>query len=72
MKCNVGGIDMAGRLIIGAVLLIAAFTVSMSTAWQTVLLVVAAIALVTGIIRYCPLNQMLGLNTCTGKKLSGQ
>ncbi len=68
MKCNVGGIDMAARLIIGAVLLIAAFTVTMSTVWQTVLLVVAAIALVTGIIRYCPVNKILGLNTCTGKK----
>lgn len=68
MKCNVGGIDMAARLIIGVVLLIAAFTVTMSTVWQTVLLVVAAIALVTGIIRYCPVNKILGLNTCTGKK----
>lgn len=72
MKCNVGGIDMAARLIIGAVLLIAAFTVTMSTMWQTVLLVIAAIALVTGIIRFCPLNALLGINTCTGKKQSGK
>lgn len=68
MKCNVGGIDMAARLIIGAALLIAAFTVTMSTAWQTVLLVLAAIAIVTAVIRFCPLNAMLGLNTCPKKR----
>ncbi len=68
MKCNVGGIDMAARLIIGAVLLIAAFTVTMSSLWQTVILVIAAIALVSGIIRFCPLNALLGFNTCTAKK----
>lgn len=68
MKCNVGGVDMAARLIIGAVLLIAAFTVTMSAMWQTVLLVLAAIAIVTAVIRFCPLNAMLGFNTCSRKK----
>lgn len=68
MKCNVGGIDMAARLIIGAILLIAAFTVTMSTTWQTVLLVLATIAIVTAVIHFCPLNAMLGINTCSIKK----
>lgn len=68
MKCNVGGIDMGARLIIGVILLIAAFTVSMSTVWQTVILVLATIAIVTAVIRFCPLNAILGFNTCSRKK----
>ncbi|MDT8452574.1 MAG: DUF2892 domain-containing protein [Gammaproteobacteria bacterium] len=68
MKCNVGGIDMGARLIIGVILLIAAFTLSMSAVWQTVILVIATIAIVTAVIRFCPLNAILGFNTCSRKK----
>lgn len=64
MKCNVGGIDMAARLIVGAILLGIAFVVPMSTGWQIAVFVLAAIALLTGLLRYCPVNAMLGLNTC--------
>lgn len=65
MKCNVGGMDMTSRLILGVVLLVIGLTVPMALAWQVLVFVVAAIALVTGIVRYCPLNALLGLNTCT-------
>lgn len=64
MKCNVGGVDMYARLVIGVVLLVVGFSVPMATMWQTVVFVLAAIALVTGAIRYCPLNALIGLNTC--------
>ena len=64
MKCNVGGIDMGARLVIGAVLLIVGFTVPLSTVWQAVAFVLAAIALITGLVRYCPINSLIGLNTC--------
>jgi disulfide bond formation protein DsbB len=64
MKCNVGGMDMATRLVGGVILLIVGFFVPMSAALQTVVFVVAAIALVTGIVHYCPANALLGLNTC--------
>jgi hypothetical protein len=67
MKCNVGGVDMVARIVLGVVLLGTAFVVPMSTVWQTVLLVAGTIALVTGAIRYCPLNALLGFNSC-GKK----
>lgn len=67
MKCNVGGVDMIARLVIGAVLLIVAFLVPMNALWQTVALVVGVIALLTGIVRYCPANALLGLNTCARK-----
>ena len=64
MTCNVGGIDRVARLIAGVILLAIAYTVPM-VAWMQVLLgVIAAIALITSIIRYCPANTLLGLNTC--------
>jgi hypothetical protein len=60
--------DMGARIIIGAVLLVVGFAVPMNAAWQTVVFVVAAIALVTAAIRYCPANALLGFNTCTQKR----
>lgn len=67
MKCNVGGVDMGARLIIGIALLAVGLFVPMNVTWQTVALVVGTIAVVTGAIRYCPLNAALGINTC-GRK----
>jgi hypothetical protein len=64
MKCNVGGIDMAVRLIVGVALVVVGLSVPMSIVWQVVVFVIAAIALVTGLIRYCPANALMGLNTC--------
>lgn len=69
MKCNVGGMDMAARLIIGVILLIVGFTIPLDATLQTVLFVLAAIALVTGAIRYCPLNHMLGISSCAKKNV---
>jgi len=63
MKHNVGGVDMVARLIIGVVLIAVAVAVPMSTVWQVVLYLVAAVALVTGIVRYCPANALLGIDT---------
>jgi len=64
MKCNVGGMDMVIRLIIGVVLLAIGLAVPMGTALQVIVFVIAGIALVTAIVHYCPLNALLGLNTC--------
>jgi hypothetical protein len=64
MNCNVGGFDMIARIVAGAILLVVAFFVPMETVWQTVIIVLGTIALVTGLIRYCPANALLGLNTC--------
>jgi hypothetical protein len=67
MKCNVGGIDMAARLIVGAVLVALGLVVQMSVVWQVIVFAVAAIAIVTGVARYCPANALLGINTCARK-----
>jgi hypothetical protein len=41
-----------------------------TTLWRLVLLVVAAIALVTAFVRYCPINRILGLNSCTPEQIA--
>lgn len=71
MKCNVGGIDRTGRLVIGIVLLVIGLIAPLEILWQVVVLVLAAIALVTGVVRFCPLNAAFGLNTCEQVKEEG-
>jgi hypothetical protein len=64
MKHNVGGIDRIGRIVLGVVLLVVGLLAPMDMTWRIVALVVAAVALVTAIVRFCPANWMLGINTC--------
>jgi hypothetical protein len=64
MKCNVGGIDRTGRIVLGIVLLIVGLAVPMEMIWKIVVFVVAAIALLTAIVRFCPANAIFGINTC--------
>lgn len=68
MKCNVGGIDRTGRIVLGIVLLIVGLAAPIELIWRIVVLVVAGIALVTAIVRFCPANAILGINTCEGEK----
>jgi hypothetical protein len=64
MKSNVGGIDRTLRIIVGIVLLLVGLLAPLDMTWRIVALVVAAIALVTAFVRFCPINAMLGINTC--------
>lgn len=64
MKCNVGGIDRTGRIVIGIALLLVGLAAPLDMIWRIVALAVAAIALLTGIVRFCPANAILGINTC--------
>lgn len=68
MKPNVGGFDRIGRIVIGVVLLIVGLTAPIGAGWQILALVVAAIALVTAVVQFCPINSMLGINTCKTKE----
>lgn len=63
MKPNVGGVDRIGRIVIGLVLLGVGLLAPVELTWRIVALVVAAIALVTAAIRFCPANAILGINT---------
>ncbi len=64
MKPNVGGIDRIARIVVGIVLLIIGLAAPLEMTWRIVALVVAAIALVTATVRFCPANWLLGFNTC--------
>lgn len=69
MERNVGGYDRLARLVVGPVLLIAgvaaiADLVSVGLPIAAVVLVVGAVLLTTGAVSQCPLNSLLGVNTC--------
>jgi hypothetical protein len=64
MKPNVGGMDRSARIALGILLLVIGLAAPVGAMWQIVLLVVAAVALVTAAVRFCPANALLGINTC--------
>ena len=65
MICNVGGIERPIRILLGVLMLgIGAFA-NLSLLATAIVLIVGTVALVTGVIEYCPLWTMLGVNTCT-------
>jgi len=70
MKCNVGGMDRTSRIVIGVVLLAVGLMAPIEMIWRIVALAVAAIALLTAIMRFCPVNTIFGVDTCEdeGKK----
>lgn len=65
MKCNVGGADRTFRFVLGAALVGAGLFVDMSDGLRIVAFVIAAIAVGTATIRYCPANSLLGIDTCS-------
>lgn len=68
MKCNVGGIDRTGRIVMGVVLLVVGLAAPLEMTWRIVALAIAAIALVTAVVRFCPANAAFGINTCEDKE----
>ena len=64
MNKNVGNTDKTIRIIIGILLLVAAFTISLSANAKIIVIVLGVIALATGLINFCPLYKLIGVNTC--------
>lgn len=59
MKFNVGGLDRILRIVIGLVLIALAATGTVG--WWGWL---GVIPLLTGVVRFCPLYSLIGINTC--------
>ncbi len=59
MQCNVGGIDRALRIVVGALLVILAIT-NVVGVWGWI----GIVPLATGIFRFCPAYPLLGIKTC--------
>jgi Protein of unknown function (DUF2892) len=63
MKINEGALDRVLRVLVGAGVLSLAF-VGPQSPWAYV----GLIPLLTGLVGFCPLYAMLGINTCPTKK----
>jgi hypothetical protein len=63
MKCNVGGAERAIRIILGLVILPVTY-LSLTGGLAIAGYIVGGIALVTGVIRFCPVTALLGISTC--------
>ena len=65
MKANVGGIDRILRIVVGLVLITLAATGTVGVGgW------IGVVPLLTGLIRWCPVYPLLGMNSCPMKKSS--
>lgn len=68
MTCNVGGIERPVRIVLGILLIgIGAFG-GLPVAGMAAALLVGTVALVTGVIGFCPAWALFGINTCPVKK----
>lgn len=64
MNANVGGVDRAFRVVAGLALLSLVFLLEGSARWWGL---VGLVPLATGLMRFCPLYGLVGLNTCPTK-----
>lgn len=62
MQLNVGGIDRIARIVAGVALIAWAVLGGPVWAW------VGVVPLATGLIGFCPLYPLIGINTCPRKK----
>ncbi|MFD1563663.1 DUF2892 domain-containing protein [Haloarchaeobius amylolyticus] len=68
MQKNVGGIDRTGRLVIGAIAVLAGIAAligywAVGIVTAVIALVIGAILLVTGTTQKCPINDAAGVDT---------
>jgi hypothetical protein len=63
MTRNVGGAEMAIRLVVGIALLALGFLHVVTGTLAIAACVVGAVAIVTGALRYCPAWSIFGINT---------
>jgi hypothetical protein len=67
MNANVGNADKLIRVVLAVAAAVVAFVTGASSVLGIVLLVVAAVLLVTAAVGFCPLYRVLGMNTCKVK-----
>ncbi|WP_373494784.1 DUF2892 domain-containing protein [Aquiflexum sp.] len=68
MKKNMGNADRVIRALIAIVAAYLYFSGIVSGFVGIVLVVVAAVLLLTSLVSFCPLYSLVGLNTCPAKK----
>lgn len=68
---NVSEMGRIIRMCLGAVLIISALAFeNMAPGWRLIATLIGAGALVTALVRYCPVNSLLGINECKSSPTS--
>ena len=69
MTCNVGNAERVMRTIAGLSVALFALLGPVAGAWQIAIFIIAAVAVVTGVLGFCPLHTVLvGISTCSVKR----
>lgn len=68
MKKNMGNADRTLRIIVAIIFAVLSYTNVVTGTASIVLLVLAAVFVLTSIVSFCPLYAIVGLNTCPAKK----
>jgi hypothetical protein len=63
MKANESGLDRIIRVVLGIVLFALSFGGVVTGGWSIVLIVLGAVALLTGVVGFCPLYALLKFRT---------
>jgi hypothetical protein len=61
MKTNVGGVDQVLRIVVGLGLLSLILILEGNARWWGL---VGLLPLLTGVVNFCPLYALIGINTC--------
>jgi hypothetical protein len=67
MTSNVGATNRTIRIVLGIILVVLGFAYFVTGGAASAAYAVAAIALGTGVVRYCPAWSIFGINTCPRK-----
>ena len=67
MKANVGGVDKVLRILVGLGLLSLILILEGNARWWGL---IGLVPLGTGLVDFCPLYAVLGINTCPAKQKS--
>lgn len=68
MKKNMGNADRIVRFLVAALVAVLYFTNVITGTLGIVLLVAAAVFVLTSLVSFCPLYTLLGINTCPARK----
>ncbi|UCD60832.1 MAG: DUF2892 domain-containing protein [Flavobacteriaceae bacterium] len=68
MKKNMGSTDRVIRFILAAIFIVLHFTNTVTGIWGIVLLVLAAVFILTSLVSFCPLYVPFGLSTCSKRE----
>ena len=67
MKANVGGVDKVLRIVVGLGLLSLILILEGSDRWWGL---AGLVPLLTGLVNFCPIYSLLGINTCPMREKS--